>query len=72
MGWLFPNETIYFNFLFPIKVKWFVLFYAAKELFFGFSNTAGDNVAHWAHLGGGLAGLLLVLYWNRTDRRNFY
>lgn len=72
MGFLFPNQYIYVNFLFPIKVKWYVLIYAAGELFSGIHNTAGDNVAHWAHLGGGLVGLLLVLYWNRTDRRNFY
>jgi membrane associated rhomboid family serine protease len=72
MGWLFPNEYIYINFLFPIKVKWYVLIYAGLELFSGVRATAGDNVAHWAHLGGGLVGLLLVIYWNKTDRRNFY
>jgi membrane associated rhomboid family serine protease len=72
MGYLFPNDYIYLNFIFPIKVKWFVLGYAALELFSGVRASAGDNVAHWAHLGGGLVGLLLVIYWNRTDRRNFY
>ncbi|HXO76267.1 MAG TPA: rhomboid family intramembrane serine protease [Puia sp.] len=72
MAWLFPNEYIYYNFLFPIKAKWFVLIYAGIELFSGVKATAGDNVAHWAHLGGGLVGLLLVIYWNKTDRRNFY
>lgn len=72
MGWLFPNEIIYFNFFIPIKIKWFVLIYAGLELFSGVRPTAGDTVAHWAHLGGGLVGLLLVLYWNKTDRRNFY
>ncbi|HEY4286895.1 MAG TPA: rhomboid family intramembrane serine protease [Puia sp.] len=72
MGFLFPNEYIYYNFLVPIKAKWFVLIYAGIELFSGVQATAGDNVAHWAHLGGGLIGLILVLYWNKTDRRNFY
>jgi len=72
MGYLFPNQYIYVNFLFPIKAKWFVLIYAAIELFSGVRASAGDNVAHWAHLGGGLVGLLLVIYWNKTDRRNFY
>jgi len=71
-GYLFPNDYIYLNFIFPIKVKWFVLGYAAIELFSGLNNNAGDNVAHWAHLGGGLVGLLLVIYWNKTNRRNFY
>ena len=40
--------------------------------FWVFKITAGDNVAHWAHLGGGLVGLLLVFYWRKTDRQNFY
>ena len=71
-GYLFPNSLLYVYFLFPIKAKWFVLIYAALELWMGVQNTAGDNVAHWAHLGGGLAGFLLVLYWNKTNRRNFY
>ncbi len=72
IGWLFPNDYIYLNFIFPIKVKWFALGYAGIELFSGIKASAGDNVAHWAHLGGGLIGLILVIYWNRTDRRNFY
>jgi membrane associated rhomboid family serine protease len=71
-GYLFPNNLIYLYFFVPIKVKWFVLGYAAIELFSGIRNSAGDNVAHWAHLGGGLVGILLVMYWNRTNRRKFY
>ncbi|WEK37121.1 MAG: rhomboid family intramembrane serine protease [Candidatus Pseudobacter hemicellulosilyticus] len=71
-AYLFPNTEIYIYFLFPVKAKWFVLFYAAMELYLGVQNSAGDSVAHWAHLGGALVGFLLVLYWNRTDRRNFY
>ncbi|HWB93472.1 MAG TPA: rhomboid family intramembrane serine protease [Puia sp.] len=71
-GYLFPNSLIYLYFFVPIKAKWVVLGYAAIELFSGVRASAGDNVAHWAHLGGGLVGLLLVIYWNRTNRRNFY
>jgi membrane associated rhomboid family serine protease len=71
--WLsFPQSVHLSLFLFPIKVKWFVLGYAALELFSGVRPSAGDNVAHWAHLGGGLVGLLLVIYWNRHNRKNFY
>jgi len=71
-GYLFPNNLIYLYFFVPIKAKWMVLGYAAIELFSGIRSSAGDNVAHWAHLGGGLVGLLLVIWWNRTNRRNFY
>ena len=71
-GYLFPNSLIYLYFFVPIKAKWVVLGYAAIELFSGVRNSAGDNVAHWAHLGGGLVGLLIVMWWNRSNRRNFY
>ena len=71
-GYLFPNSLIYLYFFIPIKAKWFVLMYAAMEFFMGVRNSAGDNVAHWAHLGGALVGFLLVLYWNKTNRRKFY
>ncbi|MBO9572180.1 MAG: rhomboid family intramembrane serine protease, partial [Chitinophagaceae bacterium] len=71
-GYLFPNSLLYVYFFFPIKAKWFVIFYAALELWLGVNNSAGDNVAHWAHLGGALVGFLLVLYWNKNNRRHFY
>jgi membrane associated rhomboid family serine protease len=71
-GYLFPNSLIYVYFFLPIKAKWFVIIYAGIELWLGVQNSAGDNVAHWAHLGGALVGFLLVLYWNKRNRRNFY
>ena len=71
-AYLFPNTLIYIYFLFPVKAKWMVLFYAALELYLGIQNSSGDNVAHWAHLGGALVGILIVLYWNKNNRRNFY
>lgn len=71
-GYLFPNSLLYVYFFFPIKAKYFVILYAAMELWLGIKNSAGDNVAHWAHLGGALVGFILVWYWNRTNRRRFY
>ena len=71
-GYLFPNSLIYFYFFFPMKAKWFVILYAGIELFSGIRNSAGDNVAHFAHLGGAVVGILLVYIWNKKDRRNFY
>jgi membrane associated rhomboid family serine protease len=70
-GYLFPNSLIYVYFFIPIKAKWFVIIYAGLELWLGVNNSAGDNVAHWAHLGGALVGFLLVLYWNKRNRRHF-
>lgn len=71
-GWLFPNSLLYIYFLFPVKAKYFVVFLAVMELWLGIANSAGDNVAHWAHLGGAAVGLIMVIYWNKTNRRRFY
>lgn len=70
-GYLFPNTYIYLYFFVPIKAKWFVILYAAFELVTAIQNSAGDNVAHVAHLGGALVGFILVYYWNKNNRRNF-
>ncbi|RYG41781.1 MAG: rhomboid family intramembrane serine protease, partial [Chitinophagaceae bacterium] len=71
-GYLFPNSLIYVYFLIPIKAKWFVLIYGALELFLGISNSAGDVVAHFAHLGGAITGLIIVFIWNKKNRRTLY
>lgn len=67
--YLFPNTKIYIYFLFPIKAKWLGVLYFSYELFFAVRNTAGDNVARWAHVGGALVGLLLVYLWNKKTTR---
>jgi len=66
-GMMYPNNLIYVYFLLPIKAKWFVIIYGALELLLGITRT-GSNIAHFAHLGGMLFGLLLILYWNRGNR----
>lgn len=63
-GWLFPDVPMFILFLpIPIRARIFVIVYALIELFAGFSSIPGDNVAHFAHLGGMLFGLLLLLWW---------
>lgn len=69
-GMLFPNQPIYLMFIpVPIKAKWMVLGYGAIELLFGISGTA-SNVAHWAHLGGMLFGVFMILYWKKRGDFN--
>ncbi|MDR2824253.1 MAG: rhomboid family intramembrane serine protease [Prevotellaceae bacterium] len=64
-GWLFPKEKIYFYFLIPIQARIFVILYGIAELFYGVASFRGDNVAHFAHLGGMLFGLILLLWWHK-------
>ena len=68
-GMMFPNSLIYVYFLLPIKAKWFVLAYGAIELLYGVMGTA-DGVAHFAHLGGMIFGIILILLWRRNERQN--
>jgi membrane associated rhomboid family serine protease len=64
-GMMFPNMLVYVYFLFPIKAKWIVILYGALELYSGVSNNPGDNVAHFAHLGGMIFGFFMILYWRK-------
>lgn len=68
-GWLFPEEKLFLIFVpIPIKARYFVAGYAVLELFLGVASFKGDSVAHFAHLGGMLFGLLLILYWRQKGR----
>ena len=68
-GMLFPNAPLYVMFVpIPIKAKYFVVIYGLIELFMGVANFTNDNVAHFAHLGGMLFGLILSLYWRKKDK----
>ncbi len=69
-GMFFPNSYIYLFFAIPIKAKYFVIAYGILELYFGIVSRPGDNVAHFAHLGGMLFGYLLIKYWRR--KRQIY
>jgi membrane associated rhomboid family serine protease len=70
--YLFPNTYLYIYFLIPVKAKWIGLLYFGYELFFALKNSAGDNVARWAHVGGAIVGLLIVITWNKTNKKTFY
>jgi membrane associated rhomboid family serine protease len=70
-GMMFPNTRLMLLFFpVPIKAKYFVIGYGAIELFSGIANRPGDNVAHFAHLGGMLFGYILIKYWNNKHQNN--
>ncbi|MBP1639709.1 MAG: Rhomboid family protein [Bacteroidetes bacterium] len=66
---VFPDARLFLLFLpIPIKAKYMIPVYALIELFLGVASFSGDNVAHFAHLGGALFGLILILIWKRSAR----
>jgi len=71
-GMLFPNTRLMLLFPpIPIKAKYFVIGYGLIELFSGVLNRPGDNVAHFAHVGGMLFGFILIKIWQKR-RDRFY
>ena len=71
-GMTFPDNRliIFMPIPIPIKAKWLVVAYVILELLLGLRNSAADNVAHFAHLGGMLAGFLIMLYWKHKERKD--
>lgn len=68
-GYMFPKEKLYMFFLpIPIPARVFVIVYGLIELFAGVANFSWDNVAHFAHLGGLLFGLVLLLIWKKRGK----
>ncbi len=62
-GMTFPEERLFiFPLPIPIRAKFFVIGYAVIELLSALGRS-NDGVAHFAHLGGMLFGLLLILRW---------
>lgn len=70
-GMMFPNEKMFIIPIpVPIKAKWIVLLSIIVELFSSIA-AGGDGVAHTAHLGGMLFGLLLILYWRHHPGQGY-
>ncbi len=69
---LFPNTVFYLYFAIPVKAKFLVGAYLAYTLYMIIYPNELDNTAHLAHLGGAIAGGIMVLYWRKQDRTNFW
>ncbi|HEY7556829.1 MAG TPA: rhomboid family intramembrane serine protease [Candidatus Binatia bacterium] len=66
-GLIYPNQIIYFYFLFPIKMKYFVMIIGAIALYS--SLVSGQSgIAHLAHLGGMVFGYLYLRGGSRWGR----
>ena len=69
---LFPNvELMIIFFPVPIKAKYLIPGYAILELLFGVANFKGDNIAHFAHVGGALFGLMLIAVWKKSQFKSY-
>ena len=67
-GMYYPNQIL--SLIFPpisLPAKYFVAIYIVLELYLGTSGYS-TGIAHFAHLGGALAGFLMITYWRRTGQ----
>ena len=71
LGLIYPNQIIYFYFLFPIKMKYFVMIIGAIALYSA-AASGQSGIAHLAHLGGMVFGYLYLRGGNRLSRWKFY
>ncbi|MFC0773711.1 rhomboid family intramembrane serine protease [Terrimonas alba] len=72
-AYLFPNTELYLMLIpIPVKAKWAILGLVLVDLFGGISPLQGDNIAHFAHLGGAITGFIIVYIWNKTNRKTLY
>ena len=69
---LFPNTEFRLYFAIPIKAKYFVAAYFLIEVYLSIQNDANDSTAHLAHVGGAIVGAIIVLFWRKADRSNFW
>lgn len=70
---LFPNTSLYIMFIpIPIKAKFVIPGFILLDLYLGISKYNWDPIAHFAHIGGAIFGLLITLYWRKFDKRNFW
>ena len=69
-AYTFPNIQFYILPIpFPIKAKYLAIIYAAIDIFGQFSG--GGDVAHFAHLGGLVMGLIICIIWKKRGKSNY-
>jgi rhomboid-like protein len=68
-AYLYPNESLVFLFIpYPIKAKYLVPIMVGLDVLLGLGSFSGDNVAHFAHIGGALTGFLLIFAWRKMGK----
>ncbi len=64
--YFYPQTVVYLYFVFPVKIKWLLLFYGMMDLIMLFNSES--KYAHYAHLGGLFTGMVYMNYGSRISR----
>ncbi|RZS93268.1 rhomboid family intramembrane serine protease [Aquimarina brevivitae] len=69
-GISFPESSLMLIFFpVPIKAKYFIPGLIGLDLIFGLTGNSflGQNIAHFAHIGGALIGFITMWYWKKNS-----
>ncbi len=67
-AFLFPNARLMLLFPpIPVKAKVLVPLLILGDLFFGFTSYSIGPIAHFAHVGGAITGLIIMWYWKKNQ-----
>lgn len=69
-GMSYPNSELFLIFLpIPIKAKIFIPVLIGLDLFSGVTGYGifGQGIAHFAHVGGAIAGFIMMWYWKKNQ-----
>lgn len=67
-AFLFPNARLMLLFPpIPVKAKVLVPLLILGDLFFGFTSYSIGPIAHFAHVGGAITGLIMMWYWKKNQ-----
>ncbi len=69
-GMKFPNSKLALIFFpVPVAAKYFIPVLIALDLFSGLTGFSlfGGGIAHFAHVGGALVGLIIMLFWKNNQ-----
>ena len=70
-AFLFPNARLMLLFPpIPVKAKILVPILILSDLFFGFTSYSIGPIAHFAHVGGAVTGLVMLWYWKKNQFNN--
>jgi len=71
-GFFYPRAKLMLIFIpYPIEARYFIPLLILSDIFLGFTNVFHTPIAHFAHVGGALTGLVLLWLW-RKKRNEYY
>ena len=71
-GFFYPRAKLMLIFLpYPIEARYFIPLLILGDIFMGITNVFHTPIAHFAHVGGALTGLILLWMW-RKKRNEYY